>query len=160
MTVIRVAAMVLVAAALAGCSGEATDSSPGSVPAAPTPSPEGTGSACDPDTTDAVQRSIAEQQAAFAAGDFNEAWEHASARFQSTISLRQFRIIIEGAYAFLIGNPSMTFVGCRSAGNTALVRVEVAGDPVVAMEYRMVDERGSWFIDSAGAVGTRQTMEA
>lgn len=115
---------------------------------------------CDDTTVDAIQGTITQQQAAFGKRDYAGARALASERFRSTVAPEQFEVVIEGAYGFLIDDPSITFGPCTQEGDSALMTVEVAGDPAVLMEYRMVNERGGWFIDAAGVAGTREQLTA
>ena len=76
------------------------------------------------------------------------------------MSVDQFQSIIEGTYAFLLDDPAVEFLDCQRLGETALIRVEIAGSPIVTMAYRVVLENESWFIDAATVAGTREAVTA
>lgn len=105
-----------------------------------------------------AQGTIRSQQSALAQSDFEAARAFASDNFRSGVSVDQFQSIIEGNYAFLLGDPAVTFVDCQRRGDSALIRVEIAGSPVTIMLYGVVLENESWFIDAATVAGTRDEV--
>lgn len=105
-----------------------------------------------------AQGTIRAQQSAFAASDYEAARAYASNGFRSTVSVEQFQQIIEGDYAFLLNDPTLTFTECRRRGDSALIRVDVSGSPVTVMVYGVVLENDSWFIDAATVAGVRQDV--
>ena len=105
-----------------------------------------------------AQGTIRAQQNALAKSDFEAARAYASDNFRSGVSVDQFQGIIEGNYSFLLEDPTLTFVDCQRRGDSALIRVEVAGSPVTIMLYGVVLENDSWFIDAASVAGTRDAV--
>lgn len=116
--------------------------------------------ACDSLVFDSARRVIARQQRALAAGDFARARERASRAFRARVPLAQFESIVTTDYGFLLDDPAFSFAACVGQGSVAFVSVEVAADPAVLMVYRLVEERGGWFIDSAGVAGARGDLAA
>ena len=101
-----------------------------------------------------AQGTIRAQQSALANSDFDAARAYASRQFRSTVSIEQFRAIIEGSFAFLLDDPALSFAACQRRGDSALLRVEVAGSPATTMVYVVVLENDSWFIDAASVAET------
>lgn len=105
-----------------------------------------------------AQATIRSQQSAFSASDFEAARAYSSDSFRSGVSVEQFGRIIERNYAFLLDDPELTFVDCSRRGDSAILRVEVAGSPITIMLYGMVLENDGWFIDAASVAGTRDDV--
>lgn len=110
-----------------------------------------------------AQGTIRSQQSAFAELDFAAARGYASESFRTGVSVPRFEAIIEGQYAFLLGDPAIEFIDCQRLGESALIDVEV-DDPAtastVAMVYRVVLENESWFIDAASISDRRTNITA
>ena len=115
---------------------------------------------CEETMFQRAQNTIRSQQRAFANDDFAVARGYASQSFQGSVSVDQFQSIIEGTYAFLLDDPAVEFLDCQRLGETALIRVEISGSPIVTMAYRVVLENESWFIDAATVAGTREAVTA
>lgn len=126
----------------------------------PEATPDATTSAtpCEDVMFQRAQGTIRAQQSALAKSDFETARAYASDNFRSGVSVDQFQRIIEGNYPFLLEDPRITFVDCQRRGESALIRVEVAGSPVTIMLYGLVLENESWFIDAASVAGTRDAV--
>lgn len=126
----------------------------------PEPAPDATNGAtpCEDVMFQRAQGTIRAQQSALAKSDFEAARAYASDNFRSGVSIDQFQGIIEGNYSFLLGDPTITFVDCQRRGDSALIRVEIAGAPVTIMLYGVVLENESWFIDAASVAGTRDAV--
>jgi hypothetical protein len=181
----RAACLVLSAALLTGCVTEATTGgspetsadqstevpstppvspeveSPSPQPSdsqAPAPEPAPAAQVCEELMFQRAQSTIRSQQAALSASDFEAARAYASDNFRSGVSVEQFGRIIERNYAFLLDDPELTFVDCSRRGDSAIVRVEVAGSPTMIMLYGMVLENDGWFIDAASVAGTREDV--
>jgi len=107
-----------------------------------------------------AQGTIRSQQSAFANDDFDAARAFASQSFQKSVSVEQFRSIIQGTYGFLLDDPSIAFDDCQRDGDAALIRLEISGSPSVLMVYRVVLENDTWFIDAASIAGTREDVSA
>lgn len=127
----------------------------------PEPEPEAASPALCGDTTfEGAQETIRNQQRAFAANDFATALTFSSKSFRSNVTLDSFAGIITGSYAFLLDDPAVDFLECQSDGESALMRVEVAGSPIMVMVYRLVLEDDAWFIDAASIAGSREAVAA
>lgn len=74
------------------------------------------------------------------------------------VSIDEFRMVIEGGYAFLFNDPDLDFLECERRGESALVTVNILGSPTVRMAYRMILENESWFIDGAVVAGSREEV--
>ena len=110
-----------------------------------------------------AQGTIRSQQSAFADQDFAAARAYASQFFRDGVSVSGFEAIIEGQYAFLLGDPAIEFIDCQRLGESALIRVEVddaATTSTVTMVYRVVLENESWFIDAASISDRRTNVTA
>lgn len=105
-----------------------------------------------------AQGTIRSQQRALAAQDFEAARAYASDSFRESVSVPDFRRIIQGNYAFLLEDPTLGFLECQRQGDTALIQLEVGGSPVIVMVYRVVLENESWFIDAASIAGSREDV--
>jgi len=137
-------------------SAEPSASEPESVPE---PESEGEGEGepvvCEDVMFQRAQGTIRSQQRALAAQDFEAARAYATDSFRESVSVADFRRIISGTYPFLLEDPALDFRECQRQGDTALIQVDVAGSPVIAMVYRVVLENESWFIDAASIAGER-----
>lgn len=165
---------------LAGCvSGVTTGSAPTDATTQPTPTPAETSPSepmpiepaptaeespealpCEEVMFQRAQGTIRSQQRAFAAQDFEAARAYASESFRQSVSVADFRRIIQGNYAFLLEDPALDFLECQRQGETALIQLEVGGSPVTVMVYRVVLENESWFIDAASIAGSREDVTA
>ena len=168
--------MVAAAVLLAGCTSDATTGSAPTTqpnttqpnttrPSTPEPLPETSPSdeeaaPCEDVMFQRVQGTIRSQQRALAAQDFQAARGYATDSFRASVSVPDFRRIIQDNYAFLLEDPALDFVECQRQGNTALIQLEVAGSPVTVMVYRVVLENESWFIDAASIAGNREDVTA
>ena len=103
--------------------------------------------ACTPDVAEAAFDVVQRQQSAFADDDFAAALRLASTGFQSSVTLSQFKALIASGYSFLLASEQLRMTECVTEGTTALLRVGVSSDSVLA--YRMVVEDGEWRIDGA-----------
>lgn len=131
-----------------------------SSPSEPSPSAEETEEAlpCEDVMFQRAQGTIRSQQRALAARDFEAARAYASDSFRESVSVPDFRRIIQGNYAFLLEDPALGFLECQRQGDTALLQLEVGGSPVIVMVYRVVLENESWFIDAASIAGEREDV--
>jgi len=107
-----------------------------------------------------AQGTIRSQQRALAAQDFEAARAYASDSFRESVSVPDFRRIIQGNYSFLLEDPALGFLECQRQGDTALIQLEVGGSPVIVMVYQVVLENESWFIDGASIAGSREDVTA
>ena len=126
----------------------------------PEPESEGEGEpvVCEDVMFQRAQGTIRSQQRALAAQDFEAARAYATDSFRESVSVADFRRIISGTYPFLLEDPALDFRECQRQGDTALIQVDVAGSPVIAMVYRVVLENESWFIDAASIAGEREDV--
>lgn len=132
-----------------------TESAPES---APSPEPSNVTAPCEDVMFQRAQGTIRAQQSALANSDFDAARAYASRQFRSSVSVEQFQEIIEGNYAFLLEDPALSFAACQRRGDSALLRVEVAGSPATIMVYVVVLENDAWFIDAASVAETRNEV--
>jgi len=147
---------------------QASPSEPPLAEASPGEAPPSAGETEDPEEAlpcedvmfQRAQGTIRSQQRALAAQDFEAARAYASDSFRESVSVPDFRRIIQGNYAFLLEDPALGFLECQRQGDTALIQVEVGGSPVVVMVYRVVLENESWFIDAASIAGSREDVTA
>ena len=164
----RVVVLAAAGLLLVGCASATTEgqeqspqspskpSAPASSESAPEPSPKSSNATapCENVMFQRAQGTIRAQQSALANSDFGAARAYASRQFRSTVSVEQFKQIIEGNYAFLLDDPPLDFAACQRRGDSALLRVEVAGTPSTTMVYLVVLEDDSWFIDAASIAGS------
>jgi hypothetical protein len=123
---------------------------------APEPPPT---SDCEPDVRANVQDTIRAQQRSFSDLDFDSARSFASDSFRSDVTADDFAYIIRRDYAFLLGDPSITFEACLQVGDVAVIRVLVQDlPPEQSMVYRLVKENDGWFIDGARLGETRPNV--
>lgn len=166
----RVIGILMAGLLLAGCasdtstggaepsSADPTTQSPAPTQTQRAPAPSDRPEPCEDVMSQRAQGTIRSQQRALAKADFAAARAYASNNFRSGVSVEQFQTIIEGSYSFLLDDPPLTFVDCQRRGDSALIRVEVAGSPVTIMLYVLVLEDESWFIDAASVAGTRDDV--
>ena len=123
---------------------------------APGPSPT---TDCDPEVRVNVQDTIRAQQQAFSDLDFDRARSFASDSFRSDVTTDDFAYIIRREYAFLLGDPTITFEACVQVSDVAVIRVLVQDlPPEQSMVYRLVQENDGWFIDGARLGETRPNL--
>ncbi len=123
-----------------------------------TPEPSIASQPCEDVMFQRAQGTIRAQQSALAQSDFEAARAFASDGFRSGVSVDQFQSIIEGNYSFLLDDPALSFVDCQRRGDSALIRVEVAGSPITVMLYGVVLDSEKWFIDAASVAGSREDV--
>ena len=123
-----------------------------------TPEPSIASQPCEDVMFQRAQGTIRAQQSALAQSDFEAARAFASDDFRSGVSVDQFQSIIEGNYSFLLDDPALSFVDCQRRGDSALIRVEVAGSPITVMLYGVVLESEKWFIDAASVAVSREDV--
>lgn len=126
----------------------------------PTATDERGGDVCEQVEFERLQQVIEGQQTALASRDFDAALAFASESFRGSVGVPQFRMIIEGSYAFLLGDPDLDFTSCLYAADAAVMAVEVSGSRKVVIVYRMVREDSGWFIDGASVAGMRTEIAA
>ncbi len=123
-----------------------------------TPEPSIASQPCEDVMFQRAQGTIRAQQSALAQSDFEAARAFASDDFRSGVSVDQFQSIIEGNYSFLLDDPALSFLDCQRRGDSALIRVEVAGSPITVMLYGVVLDSEKWFIDAASVAGSREDV--
>jgi len=64
-----------------------------------------------------VKKHITKQISALAKSDWKRAYSYSAKSFQSSISVDQFKLIIESGYLFLTENGNLTFGDCRNSKN-------------------------------------------
>ena len=145
-------------AAPSGAPSAAPSSPPAPSPSSPAPEPEPSESsppACGPVVEDAVTQTVADQLAAFSAGDFRDAFSYASDSFRGATSLKGFRAIITEGYPEVADSVAHEVVDCLAFGPSAaaaIVSVTGRNDVTVELAYRFVQEAGEWRIDGASTV--------
>ena len=93
---------------------------------------------------------IEAQLTEFSEGRFKRARSYASDAFRESVSLDQFKMIIEADYPFLLDKPRVSFNGCVERDGKAYLQVTVTADSVTVVTYRLVrDPDGSLAIDAA-----------
>jgi hypothetical protein len=97
-----------------------------------------------------AQGTIRSQQQALAARDFEAARAYASDSFRESVSVPDFRRIIQGNYAFLLDDPALGFLECQRQGDTALIQVEVL---VMVWSWKTI-------IDAASIAGSREDVHS
>ncbi len=126
-------------------SSAAASASPG--PSQPVPDADPAVEDCNPDVAAAAFDVVQRQQRAFADEDFAGALRLASTGFQSSVTLPQFTALIASGYGFLLTTQQLRMTECTTDDTTAVLRVGVGNDAVLA--YRMVAEDDEWRIDGA-----------
>jgi hypothetical protein len=72
---------------------------------------------CNQSQQSLVKKHITKQITALANSDWNRAYSYSAKSFQSSISVDQFKEIIESGYLFLTENGKLTFGACRNSKN-------------------------------------------
>lgn len=164
---VRAMAVPLVAAACVGaCStadGAGAPAAPSPVPSASAPStaPEPDEAACDDTVRDAAERTIAGQQRAFAAGDFDAAWRFASAGFRSGVDADGLRAIIERGYALLATPVELAFGECVViAPGSAAIEVTARGASDARYLYVLAREGDRWLVDRVSGLPVEAPLPA
>ena len=180
-----VALVLMLASAMTACGSADTEPTADSVPTssapssqspsptAPTPaqsSPAASSSSpsesrtsptdCPQDVRADVERTIRDQQEAFAELDFDGARQFATEAFRAIVEPDQFREIIEDQYAFLLTDPRLEFVACVSGGTVVETLVRVESEPRSTLRYRLMLEDAGWRIDGAVIVQTEDDLAA
>ena len=77
-----------------------------------------------------VKKHITKQISALAKSDWKRAYSYSAKSFQSSISVDQFKLIIESGYLFLTENGNLTFGNCRNSKNAfnQLLTVDSKGE--------------------------------
>lgn len=125
----------------------ATSSAPSRGPGQQVPDADPDIQACSTEVAEAAFAVVQSQQRAFVGGDFAAALQLASTGFRSSVTLPRFTVLIVSGYNFLLTNPQVRVIECRTEGMAAPLQVDVGSNAVLA--YRMVAEGGQWRIDSA-----------
>ena len=73
---------------------------------------------CNQSQQSLVKKHITKQITALANSDWKRAYSYSAKSFQGSISVDQFREIIESGYLFLTENGNLTFGACRNSKNT------------------------------------------
>ena len=117
-------------------------------PAAPTTNPSDTTTCVDPHKT-AVQDRILMQIESLRAGAYEQAREHASKSFKSSVNVAGFREMIESGFPFLLENQPVAFGRCRITDGTATVEVRFGEEPAITLIYFLIQSENRWWIDGA-----------
>jgi len=72
---------------------------------------------CNQSQKSIVKKHITKQITALANSDWQRAYSYSAKSFQSSISVDQFKEIIESGYLFLTENGNLTFGACRNSKN-------------------------------------------
>jgi hypothetical protein len=72
---------------------------------------------CNQSQQSLVKKHITKQITALANSDWKRAYSYSAKSFQSSISVDQFKEIIESGYLFLTENGNLTFGACRNSKN-------------------------------------------
>ena len=73
---------------------------------------------CNKSQQSLVKKHITQQITALANSDWKRAYSYSAKSFQSSITVDQFKEIIESGYLFLTENGNLTFGACRNSKNT------------------------------------------
>ena len=73
---------------------------------------------CNKSQQSLVKKHITQQITALTNSDWKRAYSYSAKSFQSSISVDQFKEIIESGYLFLTENGKLTFGACRNSKNT------------------------------------------
>ena len=117
-------------------------------PAAPTTNPSDTTTCVDPHKA-AVQDRILMQIESLRAGAYEQAREHASKSFKSSVNVAGFREMIESGFPFLLENRPVAFGRCRITDGTATVEVRFGEEPAITLIYFLIQSENRWWIDGA-----------
>ena len=85
---------------------------------------------CNQSQQSLVKKHITKQITALANSDWQRAYSYSAKSFQSSITVDQFKIIIESGYLFLTENGNLTFGTCKNSKNAfnQLLTVDSMGD--------------------------------
>ncbi len=117
-------------------------------PTAPTTNPGDTTRCIDPDKA-AVHDRILMQIESLRAGAYQQAREHASTSFKSSVNVTGFREMIESGFPFLLENQPVAFGRCRITDGTATVEVRFGEEPAITLIYFLIQSKNRWWIDGA-----------
>ena len=117
-------------------------------PTAPTTNPGDTTRCIDPDKA-AVHDRILMQIESLRAGAYQQAREHASTSFKSSVNVTGFREMIESGFPFLLENQPVAFGRCRITDGTATVEVRFGEEPAITLIYFLTQSKNRWWIDGA-----------
>ena len=85
---------------------------------------------CNQSQQSLVKKHITKQITALANSDWQRAYSYSAKSFQSSITVDQFKIIIESGYLFLTENGNLTFGACKNSKNAfnQLLTVDSKGE--------------------------------
>ena len=85
---------------------------------------------CNQNQQSLVKKHITKQITALANSDWQRAYSYSAKSFQGSISVDQFKLIIESGYLFLTENGNLTFGNCRNSKNAfnQLLTVDSMGE--------------------------------
>ena len=85
---------------------------------------------CNQSQQSLVKKHITKQITALANSDWQRAYSYSAKSFQSSITVDQFKIIIESGYLFLTVNGNLTFGACKNSKNAfnQLLTVDSMGE--------------------------------
>ena len=85
---------------------------------------------CNQSQQSLVKKHITKQITALANSDWQRAYSYSAKSFQSSITVDQFKIIIESGYLFLTENGNLTFGACKNSKNAfnQLLTVDSMGE--------------------------------
>ena len=85
---------------------------------------------CDKSQQSSVKKHITKQITALVNSDWERAYSYSAKSFQGSISVEQFKEIIESGYLFLTENGNLTFGACRNSKNAfnQLLTVDSMGE--------------------------------
>jgi hypothetical protein len=85
---------------------------------------------CSKSQQSIVKKHITKQITALANSDWERAYSYSAKSFQSSITVDQFKLIIESGYLFLTENGNLTFGACKNSKNAfnQILTVDSMGD--------------------------------
>ena len=85
---------------------------------------------CNQSQQSLVKKHITKQISALGKSDWKRAYSYSAKSFQGSISVDQFKLIIESGYLFLTENGNLTFGNCRNSKNAfnQLLTVDSKGE--------------------------------
>ena len=85
---------------------------------------------CNQNQQSLVKKHITKQITALANSDWQRAYSYSAKSFQSSITVDQFKLIIESGYLFLTENGNLTFGACKNSKNVfnQLLTVDSKGE--------------------------------